>query len=217
MPISITIAQAAVYRKRDRCLTAAQHHATDDCHSDVPTYSAANWCMNVLSYMGTDDILIDLTRAQLHRVSGSNLWVIRFMDDTQKLLERTADIVVAFVHKNSLPHSELAGLIRTVHGALSKTSTPAQPVVSKPLAPAIPIKKSVTNDYIVCLEDGRQFKSLRRHLKAHYHLTPEAYREKWGLPKDYPMVAPAYAAARSELAKKSGLGASRRATRPKKT
>jgi predicted transcriptional regulator len=118
----------------------------------------------------------------------------------------TADIVAAYVAHNALSADKLADLIGSVHSALSKASTHAVEPEKIELAPAVSIKKSVTHDHIVCLEDGKKFKSLKRHLKTHYDLSPEEYREKWRLPRDYPMVAPAYAAARSNLAKSMGLG-----------
>lgn len=122
------------------------------------------------------------------------------------LIDATTAIVAAFTSNNSLPASEMPGFIAAVHGALAtmqngKVEAPQEPARE----PAVSIKKSVTNDYIICLDDGLKFKSMRRHL-AGLNMTPEEYRTKWGLPKDYPMVAPVYAAARSELAKKAGLG-----------
>jgi predicted transcriptional regulator len=121
--------------------------------------------------------------------------------------EMTSRIVSAFLSRNVLPVEEIAPLTDLVHRALSDivNGAPApEPVVIQ--EPAVPIKKSITPDFIICLEDGLKFKSLRRHLGARYNMTPEAYRAKWGLPIDYPMVAPNYAAKRSELAKVSGLG-----------
>ncbi|MFZ1108656.1 MAG: MucR family transcriptional regulator [Rhodomicrobium sp.] len=118
----------------------------------------------------------------------------------------TADIVAAYVAHNALSADKLADLIGSVHSALSKASTQAVEPEKVELVPAVSIKKSVAQDYLICLEDGKKFKSLKRHLKTHYDLSPEEYREKWGLPRDYPMVAPAYAAARSALAKSMGLG-----------
>lgn len=120
-------------------------------------------------------------------------------------LDLVADIVAAFVGHNTVAAGELPALIQSVHTALSKLAAPAAEQIEE-LKPAVPIKRSVTADFIICLEDGRKFKSLKRHLRTAYDMTPEAYREKWGLPRDYPMVAPGYAAARSELAKASGLG-----------
>ncbi|WP_321341826.1 MucR family transcriptional regulator [Breoghania sp.] len=126
------------------------------------------------------------------------------------LIDLTADIVSAYVSNNTVPATDLPQLINEVYGALQKTSGAITEPEPEPLKPAVPIKKSVTPDYIICLEDGKQFKSLKRHLRTHYDMTPEEYREKWGLASDYPMVAPNYAAARSDLAKKMGLGQQRR-------
>jgi predicted transcriptional regulator len=131
-------------------------------------------------------------------------------DASVNFIELAADIVSAYVSNNSVPAGDLPGLIDQVHGALQKTAGSAPEPEAEPLKPAVSIKKSVMPDYIVCLEDGKKFKSLKRHLRTHYNLTPEEYREKWGLQADYPMVAPNYASARSELAKKMGLGQQRR-------
>jgi len=121
-------------------------------------------------------------------------------------VEHTARIVAAFVSHNAVPQSELPGVIASVYDQLQKLGRPqAEAPVEQP-APRVPIKKSITPDAIICLEDGKGFKSLKRHLMTHYQLTPDAYRQKWGLPADYPMVAPNYAAARSQLAKSMGLG-----------
>ncbi len=125
-------------------------------------------------------------------------------------IELAADIVSAYVSNNSVPLAELPNVIRDVHAALMRVTEQAVPVEAEPLKPAIAVKKSITPDYIVCLEDGKQFKSLKRHLRTQYNLSPDAYREKWGLPPDYPMVAPNYAKARSNLAKQMGLGQQRR-------
>ncbi len=122
------------------------------------------------------------------------------------LTELTADIVSAYVAHNALTGDKLPDLIGSVYGALSKASVQAIEPEKVELKPAVAIKKSVTPEYIICLEDGKKFKSLKRHLKTHYDMSPEEYREKWGLPHDYPMVAPSYAAARSDLAKTMGLG-----------
>ncbi|XHC09205.1 MucR family transcriptional regulator [Labrenzia sp. ac12] len=122
------------------------------------------------------------------------------------LIDLTADIVSAYVGNNTVATADLPKLIDDVHGALQKTATGSTEPEPEPLKPAVPIKKSVAPDYITCLEDGKKFKSLKRHLRTHYDMTPEEYREKWGLDVDYPMVAPNYAAARSELARKMGLG-----------
>jgi len=126
------------------------------------------------------------------------------------LIEMTVEIVAAYVAGNELPSSELPGLISTVYASLKNTHEGAPAVESKELVPAVPAKKSVFPDHIVCLEDGKKFKSLKRHLRSSYDMSPDDYRAKWGLPADYPMVAPNYAAARSELAKKIGLGRGRR-------
>jgi predicted transcriptional regulator len=128
------------------------------------------------------------------------------------LLALTAQIVAAHVSNNALPVGELAGLIRDVHGTLATIGQGAPPPVSteKPV-PAVPVKKSITPAYLICLEDGKKLKMLRRHLKTSFNMSPEQYREKWGLPSDYPMVAPEYAAKRSELAKQIGLGTKPRA------
>ena len=138
--------------------------------------------------------------------------------EQDNLIELTAEIVSAYVSNNSISSTDLSELINDVHAALQRTSSGAPEPESEPLKPAVTVRKSVTPDYIVCLEDGKKFKSLKRHLRTHYDLTPDEYREKWGLPSDYPMVAPNYAKARSELAKQMGLGqggrkAPRKATR----
>ena len=135
------------------------------------------------------------------------------MEDRSEIIEMTADIVSAFVSNNSVPATELPMLIQSVHRALSGVSISAEPVETAPREPAVPLKKSVNPDFIVCLEDGRKFKSLKRHLRTKYNMSPEEYRSKWGLPKDYPMVAPNYAKARSDLAKQMGLGQGGRAAR----
>jgi predicted transcriptional regulator len=125
-------------------------------------------------------------------------------------IELAADIVSAYVSNNSVPTADLPTLINEVHTALLRVGGGTVEVPVEAPKPAIPVKKSVTPDYIVCLEDGKKFKSLKRHLRTQYNMTPEQYREKWGLPVDYPMVAPNYAKARSELAKEMGLGQQRR-------
>mgnify|MGYP002737248708 CR=1 FL=1 len=126
------------------------------------------------------------------------------------LVELTAYLVSAYVGHNAVPASNLSGLIADVHGALVRLVDGAVPAIApEPLKPAVPIKKSIEPDFIVCLEDGRRFRSLKRHLRTAFGLTPQAYREKWGLPADYPMVAPNYAAVRSKLALQAGLGQSR--------
>jgi len=126
------------------------------------------------------------------------------------LIDLAAEIVSAYVSNNSVPASDLPALIGDVHRALTNTHTGKNEPEPEPLKPAVNPKRSVFPDYIICLEDGKKFKSLKRHLRTHYDLSPEDYREKWGLAADYPMVAPNYAAARSALAKKMGLGQQRR-------
>ncbi|WP_419913264.1 MucR family transcriptional regulator [Hoeflea sp.] len=125
------------------------------------------------------------------------------------LAELTAEVVAAYVSNNVVQTSDLPGLIANVHSALGST-TAADAVPAEKPKPAVPIRKSVQHEYIICLEDGMKFKSLKRHLMTYHGLTPEEYREKWGLPADYPMVAPAYAEARSRLAKEMGLGQKRK-------
>lgn len=125
-------------------------------------------------------------------------------------IELTAQIVSAYVSNNIVPASEIPGLINQVHAALSRVSGKSGDAPAEQLKPAVSVKKSVTPEHIVCLEDGKKFKSLKRHLRTQYNMTPEQYREKWGLGADYPMVAPNYAAARSQLAKQMGLGQQRR-------
>ena len=123
------------------------------------------------------------------------------------LLGLTSQIVSAFVSKNNIPASDIPSLIKSVHQSLAtlgQAEESAQPPAE--LKPAVPVKKSVTADYIVCLEDGKKLKMLKRHLASSYGMTPDEYRAKWGLPSDYPMVAPNYAKARSDLAVKLGLG-----------
>jgi predicted transcriptional regulator len=124
------------------------------------------------------------------------------------LIDQTAGIVSAYIANNAVPAGDLPGLI-AVHGALTKLNEPPAPEAEKPI-PIVPIKKTVTPDYIISLEDGKHYKSLKRHLTTR-GMTPEQYREKWGLPYDYPMVCATYAAQRSELAKSSGLGQRRAA------
>lgn len=135
------------------------------------------------------------------------------MDDKAEIIEMTTDIVSAYVGNNSVSASDLPALIQSVHKALSNVSVGAEPVEVAPKEPAVSIKKSITPDYLICLEDGRKFKSLKRHLRTKYNMSPEDYRAKWGLPKDYPMVAPNYARARSDLAKQMGLGQGGRKSR----
>jgi predicted transcriptional regulator len=124
-----------------------------------------------------------------------------------ELLELTTEIVAAHVANNELSASDLPGLIEQVYGALARIASGNAPAaVAERPEPAVSIKKSIAPDYIVCLEDGKKLKMLKRYIKTRYNLTPDEYRARWGLPSDYPMVAPNYAAQRSELAKKIGLG-----------
>jgi predicted transcriptional regulator len=132
---------------------------------------------------------------------------------SNNFIELAADIVSAYVSNNSVPASDLPSLINEVHSALLRVTSGTPPVLVEAPKPAVPAKKSVTNDYIVCLEDGRKFKSLKRHLRTQFNMSPDEYREKWGLAPDYPMVAPNYAKARSNLAKQMGLGQQRRRKR----
>ena len=135
------------------------------------------------------------------------------MEDQSAIIEMTTDIVSAYVGNNSVSTTDLPALIQSVHRALTGVSGGAEPVEVAPKEPAVPLKRSITPDYLICLEDGRKFKSLKRHLRTKYNMSPEEYRAKWGLPKDYPMVAPNYAKARSDLAKQMGLGQGGRAAR----
>ena len=128
-------------------------------------------------------------------------------------IQLTAGIVSAYVSNNTVPSAEIPNLINQVHAALLRVSGGQATTPVEPPKPAIPVKRSITSDYIVCLEDGKKFKSLKRHLRTQYNMTPEQYRDKWALPADYPMVAPNYAAARSQLAKQMGLGQQRRRRR----
>lgn len=134
------------------------------------------------------------------------------MNDTagsSSFIQLTADIVSAYVSNNTVQANDIPSLINQVHTALQRVSSRQDEGSSEPLKPAIPVKKSITPDFLICLEDGKKFKSLKRHLRTQYGLTPEQYREKWDLPLDYPMVAPNYAQARSQLAKQMGLGSQR--------
>lgn len=135
-------------------------------------------------------------------------------DANADYLELTADVVSAFVSNNSISAGDLPGLIEKVHVAFRRLGEPGPQEEVIELKPAVPVKKSVTTDYVICLEDGLKFKSLRRHLRTKYNMTPEEYRKKWGLPLDYPMVAPSYAQERSNLAKQMGLGQVRRPQPP---
>jgi predicted transcriptional regulator len=131
-------------------------------------------------------------------------------DPSDKYIDQTASIVAAYVSKNAVAADDIPALINRVHAALARVASGQGDAGAEGQKPAVPVKKSIHPEYIVCLEDGKKFKSLKRHLRTQYNMTPEAYREKWGLPADYPMVAPNYAAARSQLAKQMGLGQQRR-------
>jgi predicted transcriptional regulator len=145
--------------------------------------------------------ITDLQSLEWH--AGSEITLMA--DDTETLFKLTASIVSAYVKRNAVPSAELPKLIGQVHTALTRVSSGRGEALSDVLRPAVPIKKSIAPDYIICLEDGKKFKSLKRHLRTRYTLTPEQYREKWGLGSDYPMVAPKYAATRSRLAKQMRL------------
>jgi len=123
-----------------------------------------------------------------------------------KLVELSASVVGAYVSHNALSASDLPKLIAHVHQALTALGGPAPAEAAPELKPAVPVKKSITPDYLICLEDGKKFKSLKRHLRTEYDISPDEYRARWGLPPDYPMVAPNYSEARSQLAKSIGLG-----------
>jgi len=129
-------------------------------------------------------------------------------DRVDVTVELAAKIVSAYVGNNPVQSGELPDLIKTVHGSLRQLNGERRELVEQ--KPAVAVRRSVTDEYIICLEDGKKFKSLKRHLKSKYNMTPEDYREKWNLPYDYPMVAPAYARQRSELAKQMGLGQGRK-------
>lgn len=148
------------------------------------------------SFFWRPSLSLDLTLSQVNLS----------MDDKSEIIEMTADIVSAYVGNNSVAAADLPSLILNIHRALSGVTNMPEPVEANAKEPAVSLKRSITPDYLICLEDGRKFKSLKRHLRTKYNISPEEYRAKWGLPKDYPMVAPNYAKARSELAKQMGLG-----------
>lgn len=138
--------------------------------------------------------------------------------DTLEILRLTVDVAVAYLRNNTVTASQVPELMSTIHDSLARLAGASAEPVNEPLKPAVPIKKSLQNDYIICLEDGKRLKMLKRHLRTTYGMTPDEYRAKWGLPASYPMVAPNYAAQRSEFAKKIGLGkstAKRGGRRPK--
>lgn len=130
-------------------------------------------------------------------------------DGADLLIELTAEIVSAYVSNNSISANELPNVIAQVHAALGGATTPVEEIVEKQ-KPAVTVRRSLQSDHLICLEDGQKYKSLKRHIMTHHGLTPDQYREKWDLPADYPMVAPAYAEARSKLAKEMGLGQKRK-------
>ncbi len=131
-------------------------------------------------------------------------------------LRMAVDIVTAYLSNNSLPAATIPDLIATVHGALANLGRPSDEAVQSSRKPAVTVRKSVTPDYIICLEDGKQLKMLKRYLRSNYGMTPAEYRTKWGLPADYPMVAPNYAKQRSEFAKQIGLGHSAKRKSPRR-
>ncbi len=132
------------------------------------------------------------------------------MTSDNKFIDQTASIVAAYVSHNTIAADQVPALIAKVHAALSQVSGGQVVAGGEALTPAVPVKRSVFPDYLICLEDGKKFKSLKRHLRTQYKMTPEQYRERWNLPADYPMVAPNYAKTRSQLAKKMGLGQQRK-------
>lgn len=132
------------------------------------------------------------------------------METKNELVDMAAAIVSAYVSANQVPPQDIPSIIRTVHSALREVSGAPQTALEPNQEPAVSVKKSVTPDYVICLEDGKKFKSLKRHLRTRYNMTPDEYRAKWGLAHDYPMVAPNYAKERSNLAKRMGLGHARR-------
>lgn len=128
------------------------------------------------------------------------------VEDYDEVLHLTSEVVSAYVGNNSVTTTDLPSLIGEVYEAFTKATKNKFGTGVSNTKPAVPIKKSMTDEYLICLEDGKKFKSLKRHLRSHYDISPEEYRNKWGLPLDYPMVAPNYAKARSQLAKTMGLG-----------
>ncbi len=137
-------------------------------------------------------------------------------DEQSTVIELTSGIVAAYVGNNAVSAADVPALIKQVHLALTGIANGAPAEAAEPAKPAVSVRKSITPEFLICLEDGRKFKSLKRHLRTKYDLTPEQYRAKWGLPKDYPMVAPSYAEARSNLAKQMGLGQGGRRKAPAK-
>jgi predicted transcriptional regulator len=127
-------------------------------------------------------------------------------ENPDQLLELTTEIVSAYVSHNQIPLTEVPAMLRNVHSALSGLTGAPVAEINTNTKPAVPVKKSITDEYIICLEDGKRLKMLKRYLRSHYDMSPEQYRAKWGLPPDYPMVAPNYAKQRSDFAKSIGLG-----------
>lgn len=132
------------------------------------------------------------------------------MTSDNRLIDQTASIVAAYVSHNTIAADQVPALIARVHAALLQVSAGTAATNGEVLTPAVPVKRSIFPDYLVCLEDGKKFKSLKRHLRTQYKMSPEQYRERWNLPADYPMVAPNYAKTRSQLARKMGLGQQRK-------
>jgi predicted transcriptional regulator len=164
----------------------------------------------VLFALSSSVLFADLHRYSAFAIQQESAGPMSNSDSNDSFIALTASIVSAYVSNNTVAASDIPALINQVHSALSRVSGGQAPVAAEPVKPAVSVKKSITPEYLVCLEDGKKFKSLKRHLRTQYNMTPEQYREKWALPTDYPMVAPNYAAARSELAKQMGLGQQRR-------
>ncbi|MEM6626548.1 MAG: MucR family transcriptional regulator [Pseudomonadota bacterium] len=139
-------------------------------------------------------------------MSNQNDEIAEVTTDNSYLIETVSDIVSAYVGNNPVPVGDLPGLIENIYNVVSELNHGGSAEPKEDLKPAVPVRRSVTDDYIICLEDGKKFKSLKRHLRTRYDMSPDDYRDKWGLPADYPMVAPNYAKQRSELAKRMGLG-----------
>ena len=169
--------------------------------SELPRFNAEEpaWVLFIHALNGA-------TFQELEQLHNVHLQEVSSTKASSRTANLTTDVVSSYVRNNSVPRAELPNLINEVHTALLRVGGGTVEVPVEAPKPAIPVKKSVTPDYIVCLEDGKKFKSLKRHLRTQYNITPEQYREKWGLPADYPMVAPNYAKARSKLAKEMGLG-----------
>jgi predicted transcriptional regulator len=154
--------------------------------------------------------ILVLFELQTYSPRGEDEKIMSESPTSPNYIELCADIVSAYVSNNSIQAADLPVLLHSVYAALTKTAQGQKEEPKAELIPAVPVKKSVTPDAIICLEDGKSFKSLKRHLRTAYDMTPEQYRAKWNLPADYPMVAPNYAKARSELAKTIGLGQQRK-------